>query len=385
MHDQAEAAAALARDALDADPAVVASAPGRVNLVGGHTDYEEGFVLPVAVDRRVAVAARPRDDGVVRARSTAFDDGARFPAADPERDDPAWADYVKGVARALSDAGHAVGGADLAVAGDVPLGAGLASSAALEVAVARALAAVRDVDAADRDLAAVAHRAETAFVGVDCGVMDQFAAALGRSDAALLLDCRTRNPCPVPLGDAAIVVVDTDVRHSLVDSAYNERRAACERGVERLAERLPDATALRDVSPADLDAHRDALPETVARRCEHVVHENRRVRRAADALDRGDLAAVGDLLFASHRSLRDNYDVSCDELDAVVDIARGVDGVHGARMTGAGFGGSAVALVEPGAVGEFRAAVEREYPERTGVEPDVYVCEPDDGVRIESR
>ncbi len=384
MHDRAEAAAERSRRAFDADPAVVASAPGRVNLVGGHTDYEEGVVLPVAVDRRVAVAASPRDDGVVRARSTAFDAGASFPAADPERGDPAWADYVKGVAWALGDAGHAVGGADLAIAGDVPLGAGLASSAALEVAVARSLAAVWGVDASDRDLAAVAHRAETAFVGVDCGVMDQLAAALGRDDAALLLDCRTRDVRPVPLDGAAIVAVDTNVRHSLVDSAYNDRRAACERGVDLLADRLPNVTALRDVSPDDLAAHRDALPETVARRCEHVVRENRRVRRAADALDRGDLAATGEAMFDSHRSLRDNYEVSCDELDAVVEIARGVDGVHGARMTGAGFGGSVVALVDPQAVGEFRTAVEREYPARTGREPDVYACEPDEGVRIES-
>jgi galactokinase len=383
VYDQAQAATALLRDAFDADPAVVASAPGRVNLVGGHTDYNDGFVLPVAIDRRTAVAARPRDDHTVRARSTAFDDGGSFRADAPERAGD-WIDYVKGVAWALADTGHPVDGADIAIAGDVPLGAGLASSAALEIAVAAALRAAWSLDVTDRDLADAVHRAETGFVGVDCGIMDQYAAALGRDDAALLLDCRSRDVRPVPLGDAAIVVTDTNVRHSLADSAYNQRRAACGRGVELLADRLPDVTALRDVSPADLDAHRDALPADIANRCEHVVHENRRVRAAADALDRGDLDAVGGLLLASHRSLRDLYDVSCDELDAVVDIARGVYGVYGARMTGAGFGGSVVALVEPGAVGEFRAAVEEEYPERTGLGPDVYECEPDEGARIKS-
>jgi len=403
VNRQETVAAHTLRERFDCDPDSVASAPGRVNLVGGHTDYNDGFVLPVAVDRRTAVAARARGDGLVRVHSTRFGSGS-FALDDrqgsdasivdstavvelegEDRDDDGWLDYVAGVWWALREAGHPVGGAALAIDSAVPPGAGLASSAALTVAVAAALDDCFDLGLADREVARVAHRAEREFVGVECGVMDQFAAAFGEPGAALFLDCRSAEVRPVPVpDDCRIVVVDTGVEHRLADSAYNDRRAACRRGVTLLADDGLAVESLRDVSVADLDAHRDALPPTVFERCAHVARENDRVRAAANALAGGDLETVGDLLVASHRSLRDRYEVSCPELDAVVELARETPGVLGARLTGAGFGGAVVGLVRPDAVEAFRATVEREYPRRTGLEPTVYGCEVDGGVRVVS-
>ncbi|WP_224336268.1 galactokinase [Haloprofundus halobius] len=370
---------------------VGATAPGRVNLVGGHTDYNDGFVLPAAIDRRIAVAARARDDGTVRVYSADFDETATFELSELDPPDAAeWADYVKGVVaelRALGgESATELGGADLAVVGGVPRGAGLSSSAALELAVGGALVAAFGLNVDRRSLAELAWRAETEFVGLDCGIMDQYAVALCEADAALFLDCRDRSTELVPFdGDRArIVAVDTNVEHELVDSAYNDRVRECARGVDLLDDRLDaEFRSLRDVSPATLDAHADALPETIRRRCRHVVSENERVRRAAAALREGDYAAVGERMFDSHESLRDDYEVSCAELDVVVELAREAEGVYGARLTGAGFGGSVVALVAPEAVAEFEAAVRREYPRRTGVEPDIYDCDVVGGYALE--
>ncbi len=366
-------------------PRVAASAPGRVNLVGGHTDYNDGWVLPAAIDRRTAVAARDRSDDRLRVYSAATDEERTVGPDDPTG---GWTDYVAGVAWALREAGVPVGGADLAVASDVPVGAGLSSSAALEVAVAGALCELADGDAdlGPLDLARACRRAENDFVGVSCGVLDQFAAVSGRRDHAVELDCRTLDGEFVPLDAdrARLVAVDTNVHHELADSAYGERRATCERGVELLAAELGrEIDALRDVSPAEFERVEDALPDPVRARCRHVVRENGRVREAAAALRAGEYGRVGSLMRESHASLREDYAVSCAELDAVVDIADGVGGVHGARMTGGGFGGSVVALVRPDAVEEFRRAVERESPDRTGIDPDVYACTPDDGLRVE--
>jgi galactokinase len=356
-----------------------ASAPGRANLVGGHTDYNDGFVLPVAIDRRTAVAARPRDDETVRVHAADFEETVTFESSslDPP-ESVQWVDYVRGVVAELRASGVEVTGADIAIVGGVPHGAGLSSSAALEVAVAAALAEAYGVEFGRQTLAEVAWRAETGFVGLDCGIMDQYAVALCKSEHALFLDCRSRETEHVPFGAdrARVVVVDTNAEHALVDSAYNERVSECRRGVEILDEHVShDVDALRDVSPDTFDAHADALPETVRRRCRHVVHENARVQQAVSALRNDDFERVGGLLFESHGSLRDDYEVSCTELDAVVDIARSVEGVYGARLTGAGFGGSVVALVAPEAVEEFTEAVRREYPDRTGIDPDVYACD----------
>jgi galactokinase len=386
-------------------PTAVASAPGRVNLVGGHTDYNEGFVLPVAVDLRTAVAVAPRDDDRLRLRSTAADgevvvDG--LPTG-PVAGDSAWANYPLGVLVELVEGDLAdVDGLDLLVAGDLPQGAGLSSSAALEVATAAAAYAldggddgVAGVDLPRRALAEAAWRAETGFVGLDCGILDQYASALCRAGEALFLDCRSRETAPVPFADGAagtdgdegvrVVVVDTRVEHELAGSAYNDRVAECRTAVEQLDALLGGIDALRDVTRDELVAHADDLGGVLRRRVRHVVTENERVLTAAEALRESDFDTLGDCLFESHASLRDDYEVSCPELDAVVDIAWETEDVLGARMTGGGFGGSVVALVSSHAVDDFRDRVEREYPGRmeTDLEPRTFVCTSADGVRLD--
>lgn len=366
-------------------PVRYASAPGRVNLIGGHTDYNDGLVLPTAIDRRTVAAARPRDDGRIAVHSTNYGESVAFDLhAVAPGDGPAWAEYVKGVATRLRERGHEVVGCDLVVVGDVPIGGGLSSSAALEVAVADALAATGDLRVDDAELVTVGWEAENEFVGVGCGIMDQYAAVHAEPASALFLDCasRTHDVIPFPAGDAAVVVTDTNVRHDLVESAYNDRVATCAEGVERLDDRLDaPVDALADVSVDQFRDHAGALTDGVRARVRHVVTENERVREAAAALRDGDVERVGELLRASHASLRDDYEVSCPELDAVVDVAADLDGVYGSRMTGAGFGGSVVSLVAPDRTDAVAAAIRDRYRERTGVDAEVYACRPGGGVR----
>ncbi len=359
-------------------PAFLSRAPGRVNLIGEHTDYNDGFVLPMAIDREVAVVGAPRDDRRIRLYALNFDDEADFALDQLQRSEPAdWSDYPRGVAWALQEAGFDLAGFDGVLYGDVPIGSGLSSSAAIEMAVFMAFAACQPALAGlDRVRAAkLAQRAENAFVGVNCGIMDQFVSALGQAGHALFIDCRSLDYAPVPMpGGTAVVVVDTAAPRSLAASAYNERRAQCE-----AAARLLGVPALRDLSPEIFAQRRAALPALVAQRAEHVIYENRRVLDAVAALRAGDVATFGRLMNESHDSLRDLYEVSSAELDAVVEIARGVSGVYGARMTGAGFGGCAIALAEQTAVDALRDAVMCEYPARTGRQPSIYVCTANDG------
>ena len=356
-------------------------APGRVNLIGEHTDYNDGFVMPVAIDRHTSVSLEPRTDRRLIARSDAYDD-----AADIDLDAIGggatghWSDYVRGVAAVLERDGHRLGGADLQICSDVPIGAGLSSSAALEVAVGGALLDAAGIDLDRTALALACQRAEHEFAGTRCGIMDQFVVCHARPDHALLLDTRTLEMRWLPLPDeVAIVVCNTMTTHTLAGSAYNDRRADCEAGVCAIAARVPGVRALRDVTPAILETNRDALPDRIYRRCRHVVTENARVLDAAHALEQGDLDAFGSLMGASHRSLRDDYDVSCPELDTMVESALGA-GVYGARMTGGGFGGCTVNLVSAGAVDEVRARVTERYLQRTGKTPDIYVCTASRGV-----
>ena len=364
-------------------PVTVASAPGRVNLIGGHTDYNEGFVLPAAIDHRTVVAARPREDRTVRVRAVDLDSTATFDlnAIEPVEDEH-WSDYPKGVAQRLLVREHDVGGADLAIVGGVPMGAGLSSSAAIEVATAEALTGAHGISLGD-ELVDVCWEAETGFVGLSCGIMDQYASVHGQADSALFLDCRSREHEAVPLvaDEVTLVVTNTNVRRELVGSAYNDRVATCRSGVEYFQQTLDrDITALRDVSVAEFDANADTLTDPLRKRVRHVVTENARVEDAAAALREERYDRVGELLDASHASLRDDYEVSVPELDAVVSVAAECAGVYGSRLIGAGFGGCVLSLVRPDAVEAVTETIDEGYRERTGNDADIYVCNPGPGV-----
>jgi galactokinase len=357
------------------DPASVriVRAPGRVNLIGEHTDYNDGFVLPAAIDLEMRIAYVPADDGRVHLGS-----GADAGALDFRLDAigaPAggWGDYVKGTALTLQEAGLRTVGLRGWLESTVPVGAGLSSSAALELATCWALSGEADPAADAMTLAKLSQKAENEYVGMRCGLMDQFASASGEDGVAVLLDCRSLEHRPVPLPPSLVLVVaHTGVPRSLSGSAYNERRAQCEAAVATLAKRDPRVRSLRDVDVALLDRYEGDLEPIVAHRARHVVEENDRVLAAEVALREGDLDAVGRLFAASHASLRDLYQVSCPELDTMVEIAAATPGVVGARMTGAGFGGCTVSLVHPEAVETLTARIEGEYAERTGRTPRVW-------------
>ncbi|HEX8633603.1 MAG TPA: galactokinase [Pyrinomonadaceae bacterium] len=362
-------------------------APGRVNLIGEHTDYNDGFVLPMAIDRETCVAARPRPDRRVRIYSLNVNEHAEFDLDRPgERERGIWLDYVEGIAHALERRGVRLGGADLAVFSDVPVGAGLSSSAALEVSAGLALASVAGVEV-DRVLLALAgQEAEHTYVGAKVGIMDQFIAALGRAGHALLIDCRTleTQAIPVDTTDTLVAICDTRVKHELSASEYNTRRAECEQGVELLRRAgLEGIRALRDVSEVDLERYGHSLPEVVGRRCRHVVTENARTLDAAAALKDGRLAEMGRLMLASHESLSRDYEVSCRELDVLVHIATTTlaGATLGARMTGGGFGGCTVNLVRRDRLEDFRETITREYTNATGRAPDIYVSEAGEGAK----
>ena len=373
-------------------PMAVSAAPGRVNLIGEHLDYNEGHVLPVAVDRSVMVAFAPRRDRRVRLYSLDFEQETSFDLQDDERDRGApWSDYVRGVSWALREAGHHLSGLDAALQGDVPIGAGLSSSAALEVAALGAFEASSGLRLDRRELALLGQRAENDFVGVSCGVMDQMAATLGRVRHALLIDCRSLeyDIVPVPLEAPApagirLVVADSGVRRALLNSEYNVRRDECRRAMELLTRAIADRpiAALRDVRPEDLARHGDGLPPELLKRARHVVAEEERVLLSVEALRRGDVEAFGEVLDASHRSLRDDFEVSSPELDLLVNLARAQPGVLGARLTGAGFGGCTVNLVRAGALDAFRRHVVERYRSETGGDGRMYVCRASDGLTL---
>ena len=360
-------------------------APGRVNLIGEHTDYNGGFVLPMALDRETVVAAASRPDRRVRVHSLDLGETAEFDLDRPgERRRGLWLDYVEGVARALISRGVGLGGADLLIRSDVPAGAGLSSSAALEISAGLALAGVSGARVGAVELALAGQQAEHEYVGAMVGIMDQLVSALGRAGHALLIDCRTLEATPVPLDtrEVAVVVCDTRVKHQLSSSEYNTRREECARGVGLLREFLPGIEQLRDVSAGEFARHESSLPEPVRRRCRHVVTENGRTLRAAEALRAGDLEEMGRLMYASHDSLRRDYEVSSAELDRLVESARALGGAAlGSRMTGGGFGGSTVSLVRRDRLEEFTSHSARDFVSAFGHEPAVYVAEAGDGAK----
>ncbi|HEX6717653.1 MAG TPA: galactokinase [Pyrinomonadaceae bacterium] len=356
-------------------------APGRVNLIGEHTDYNDGFVMPAALDFSTWVKASPLEQRTLKIFSENFDEEVEIGLDDQNLAARGhWSDYPIGVAVELQKAGHRLHGTSLHIRGEVPIGSGLSSSAAIEVATACALVAMSGLSIDARELALLCQRAENEFVGARVGIMDQFISLFGKAEKALLLDCRSLEFKLLPLPDnVRLIICNTMVKHELASSAYNERRAQCEEGVRHLAKFLPNVTALRDVTLEQLEQRREGLSDVVYRRCRHVITENARVLEAGEALEQHDLDHFGKLMIESHASLRDDYEVSSEELDLMVELALKIDGVYGARMTGGGFGGSTVNLVREEKADEFRERIAYQYERRTNLKPEIYICVAADG------
>ena len=377
-------AASLFRATWSAEPTLVASAPGRVNLIGEHTDYNDGYVLPMAVNRRTAVALGPAEEAGAAFVSTYHPtpvtvNGPPW-AVQPDR---LWVNYPLGVLAQIESRGKSPGPLRLAVASDVPVGAGLSSSAALEAATAMALVAFLGLQIPKAEMAVLCQKAEHEYAGVRCGIMDQMAGVLGE---AIMLDCRTLDAQKVTLpDDVRVVVLDSGIPRGLTNSAYNERRNQCEWGVALMRSRWRKIRALRDVTPEMLEAAEPILPEVVYRRCRHVVSENVRVLEAVKALKRGDMEAMGRLLAGSHASMRDDYEISLPEMDRLVALSSAAQGCYGARLTGAGFGGAAVALVEAEHAEEFSISVISQYCAETGKPGKALLVSPDEGARVDYR
>lgn len=363
-------------------PSMVVRAPGRVNLIGEHTDYNDGFVLPAAIDRATYIAAAPRSDRRVRVFAADLNESEEFAIdhIEPSGIRP-WSNYIRGMVRSLLAAGHVINGADMVVSSSVPRGAGLSSSAALEVATGYVFQLFYDLNILGEELALMAQATENHFVGVNCGIMDQFIVTLGQAHHALLIDCRDLSYQAVSVPEnAAIVICDSHIERSLAASAYNQRRAECEQAVEILSASLPGIKALRDVTSQQLQQYSQALPSIVLQRARHVISENERVLSGVAALRAGNVAEFGRLMNASHASMRDDYNVSIPEMDALVASAQRVSGCYGSRLTGAGFGGCTVSLVENGAVEHFRHEVAAAYLAATGRSASIYVTHAADGV-----
>jgi galactokinase len=356
-------------------------APGRVNLIGEHTDYNHGYVLPAAIDRTIQMAGRRRADRTVRLHALDYSETVEFSLEAIARDEQhRWSNYVRGVTKFLHSGGHLLAGADIVFGGDVPREAGLSSSAALEVATVAFWRKLMGIQLDPVSAVKIARRSENEFVGMPCGVMDQFASALARAEHALFLDCRDLSYRHVPLRpDVKIVVCNSGIRRELTQSEYEVRLKQCRQAVAQLGTTGLALKSLRDVDLEDLEAARGALGDLLFRRARHIVSENQRVLDAVAALEGGDLERFGELMHESHLSLRDDYEVSCKELDTLVDSARRQAGVLGARMTGAGFGGCTVNLVQADAADSFAQAVRADYKQALGLDAETYVCQASDG------
>jgi galactokinase len=365
-------------DLYGVSPEFIVRAPGRVNLIGEHTDYNDGFVFPAAIDKDVMVAAGLRNDGQMRVFAVNFNQSSTFtlegiqPATDGRE---RWSNYLRAMAWVFHEEGYSTRGMNVALLGNVPLGAGLSSSAAMLIACGMTLASANGFDIGPVRLALLAQRAEHEFVGVNVGIMDQFISALGQKDHALLIDTRalTYEAVPLPKSGVSIVIADTNKKRGLVDSEYNTRRAECEQAVALLKAELPSITALRDVSMEQFERYGASLPEVTQMRARHVISEDARTLDGVAALKAGDITRFGEQMNGSHESLKNDYEVSCRELDAMVGAARSIEGVYGARMTGAGFGGCIVSLVADKAVERFQSEVPVLYKKATGLNCTIYV------------
>jgi galactokinase len=353
-------------------------APGRVNLIGDHTDYNEGFVMPMAIQLETVVTVTPRSDRQLVIHSTAAPEAVALDLSKALHPRGDWSDYVAGVAQVITTAGRTLEGAELSISSTVPQGSGLSSSAALEVASAYALLKGDVPDGVT--VARWCQRAENEFVGARCGIMDQYVACLGQRGHALLIDCRSLESRALTIPDnVAVIVANTMVKHSVATGEYNVRRQQCEEAVTVLSRALPDLRSLRDVSLEDLNRCGDVLSRLAFKRARHVISENARVLDAAAALERCDVAAFGRLMRDSHASLRDDFEVSAPELDVMVDIASRLPGVHGSRMTGGGFGGSTVTIADKHGAPQIVSFLRDAYASQIGIVPDVMVCVPSAG------
>lgn len=353
-------------------------APGRVNLIGDHTDYNDGFVLPAAIDRQIVIAATPREDSLINVWALDFDQGDHFDLQKgiSRLSQNSWGNYLRGMVWSLLQKGCTLRGMDAVVAGDIPIGAGLSSSAAIEVAVGFAMLQLSENELDLKSLAQAAQKAENDFVGMRCGIMDQYISCLGQVNHALLIDCRDLSYQALPLPPQALIfVVDSGVHRDLMDMEYNARRGECETAATHFGVR-----ALRDISLEAFNNRANQLTPTIRRRARHVITENARTVLAAEALEAENLKAIGNLMVASHASLRDDFEVSCPELNLLVEIALGVKGVYGARLTGAGFGGSMVALVQPEAAADLTDAIAERYGSVSDRYAGVHVCQASEGV-----
>ncbi len=371
-------------------PDFIVRSPGRVNLLGEHVDYNDGWVLPAAIDRATYLAVGKCDSELASLAALDLNESVTFRVTETAAKQdvtgkplPSWSLYPAGVAHMLREAGLGVSGMDGVFSSDVPRASGLSSSAALELAFAVAWRKLGGWEKNGVELALLSQKAENQYVGLNCGIMDQFACANGQADHALLLDCRSLEWQPVSLPkDVAIVIANTMVRRELGQSAYNNRRAACEEAVRTLGAILPGIKALRDVSVSEFEKYAHLLDPVVAKRARHIVEECDRTVKAAEALKRNDVAAFGFAMNESHRTLRDLYEVSCAELDAMVAAAQPLEGCYGARLTGAGFGGCAVALVTSEAAEGFKQELAKRYEAATGIKPDIYVCKASAGADV---
>ncbi len=373
------------RQLYDASPERITKGPGRVDLMGIHTDYNDGFVLPVALSFEVLAAGRLRDDRTVRAYSQNFDSMVEFCVDDIKHDNEAtWSNYLRGMLVFLKEAGVELRGADIAIEGNVPVGASLSSSAAIEMAVGTLFQALLGFEMSGPELALIGQKAGNKFVGVNSGIMDQFISRLGKKDHALFLDCRSLDYELLPLDTTAtkIVICDTMKRRGLVDSEYNTRRAQCEEAVRILSEWLPGIKALRDVSMEQFEEYADRLPEAVRKRAQHVISENERVLASRDALKGGRIEDLARYMNEGHDSARDYYEVSCFELEAMVEATRSAPGSLCGRLCGAGFGGATVSLVRAELVDDFMREAAAGYEQRTGIKPNLYTCTAEDGAGV---
>jgi galactokinase len=361
----------------DSPPQMIVRAPGRVNLIGEHTDYNDGFVLPIAIDREIWIAIRPRQDNLVRLHSLDFPESAEFVLQDIPHGHH-WTDYIHGMAWALQEIGFSLLGWEGVLASTIPIASGLSSSAAIELATARAFWSLTRWKWDNLQMAQAAKKLENEWLNLKSGIMDQLISACGEKDHALLIDCRSLESKAVPMPESVtVVVMDTAVPRSLIDSAYNERVEQCQK-----ASRHFGVPSLRDVSVSMFDALAPGPDDVIYRRARHVIMENDRTLQAADAMREGDIMALSRLMNTSHESLRDDYEVSCLELNAIVDIARSQQGCLAARMTGAGFGGSAIALVRTPDVEPFVERVCRQYSQVTNLTPNVFPCRATSGASL---